>query len=339
MGPTASSERYDEAEEDDYDSTYQRSAPNPRGRRVAPAAQPFDELTPPPGVVKNSSDNRPVIAAPLAVASPGVAALMSKRQRKAMLYCRKRTSCRVLRRHCYAQEYDAPGAEADDWREDANVAGTGGEARRGATALRRFRFSHDKGYVCAEMAYHYGATFRETDDRGFALYTPKKEVMVAYIDRQRLALGLRSVVVDYEGSAAALDPALQDDDVDDWHDLTAPPPPVMDVKKKGWKLVQYTVKATHGSEAMTIITRKPFSFHIAAVKALIYCRRWLRHTRKRVFIKKLALIVRTATAVQTLQHFLFYWQVASKARQHRHFSLKFGALNGFILTRDVKVPT
>ena len=47
-------------------------------------------------------------------------------------------------------------------------------------------------------------------------------------------------------------------------------------------------------------------------------------------------MLRTATTIGTLQHFLFYWNVALKSRRHGNFSLKFLALNGFILTRAVK---
>ncbi len=92
-----------------------------------------------------------------------------------------------------------------------------------------------------------------------------------------------------------------------------------------------------GSEAMTAIARRPFAFATQAVKLLIYTRKWVRRTKKRLYLKKLALIVRTATNVGTLQHFVFYWKVAQKSRQHGHYSQLFTALNGFILNREVKV--
>ena len=72
----------------------------------------------------------------------------------------------------------------------------------------------------------------------------------------------------------------------------------------GWKTVAKAAAA--GSEAMTVIARRPFVFHMTAVKLLIYGRKWLRRTKKRLYLKKLALIVRTGPATQHTTSYPLY---------------------------------
>ena len=92
-------------------------------RSFSPPPPPIDDLIPPPGTKKSSAEIRPFIAPPLGLASCGPGKLYSKRQRKAMLICRRRASCLVLRRRCYDQgyEYDAPMTDDEG---GANVANT-----------------------------------------------------------------------------------------------------------------------------------------------------------------------------------------------------------------------
>ena len=60
------------------------------------------------------------------------------------------------------------------------------------------------------------------------------------------------------------------------------------------------------------------------------------HHTTQFYAALLCTILWTATTIGTLQQFLFYWKVALKSRSHGNYSLKFLALNGFILTRAVK---
>lgn len=103
-----SSSRFESVDKDlDYQDAYfpQRSS--------SPLPPPIDDLIPPPGTKKSAAEIRPFIASPLGLAACGPGKLYSKRQRKAMLICRRRASCLVLRRRCYDQnyEYDAPITE------------------------------------------------------------------------------------------------------------------------------------------------------------------------------------------------------------------------------------
>ena len=105
-----SSSRFDSIDKDlDFQDVYSPHRPS------SPLPPPIDDLIPPPGTKKSAAEIRPFIAPPLGLAACGPGKLYSKRQRKAMLICRRRASCLVLRRRCYDQdyEYDAPMTEEE----------------------------------------------------------------------------------------------------------------------------------------------------------------------------------------------------------------------------------
>ena len=92
----------------DYQDMYLSHRPS------SPPPPPIDDLIPPPGTKKSSAEIRPFIAPPLGLAACGPGKLYSKRQRKAMLICRRRASCLVLRRRCYDQDYEHDAPITDD---------------------------------------------------------------------------------------------------------------------------------------------------------------------------------------------------------------------------------
>ena len=65
-----------------------------------------------------------------------------------------------------------------------------------------FRGYPEGGYVRREGILDYGDYFRDRNERGFDIYAPKKELLIAYFDMRRLAMGIRSVVLDYESGSS-----------------------------------------------------------------------------------------------------------------------------------------
>ena len=189
--------------------TYQAPSHHHHHHHPAPGSSQEDGLVPPPGVIKGSGA-LPAVPTPVQVNATGPGRLLSKRQRKAMLHCRRRSSCPVLRRHAYQATHGADDDEGDD--DDAATLADEPKKAEKRDAFRLFHGYHEGGYVKREGVYHYGDFFRDSDDRGFPVYAPKKEVLVAYFDSKRLAMGFRSVVVDYESGSSVFGASAGDDE-------------------------------------------------------------------------------------------------------------------------------